>query len=390
MNNRFMRQERSPVQTTGLAPLKARLAGFGLTLLISLALSGCKPATSETSQTAPAATGVPATQIFADLLSPNFTNAPLAGEQANAIKASLAKLAALGPNAIPAVGEFLQRNLDLAFDVPDLATRIGAPSLRVSLIQWLGQSPSPEALAILTRTVQSTADPLELAALARGLEQAAPGKYRTNLLAAARESLAFAAEPSWDGRDVAPLFDVMVRSGADASDVERHVKTWPGYVAVFLLALPNGAGLPALIKLAENTGPKPPPGLGVAQRLLAEAAIHDSSAALALTNLARAGKINSDAWPGVGAAMAGHVFLAAQTLERASGTPPPPGAGVANLAVGNQHFLDVPSRGQMPAAEIGARIRLIDQLLEGNNDPAALDALEGARIALSARLDRPK
>src|SRR5439155_14186925 len=139
-------------------------------------------------------------------------------------------------SGIPAIRRFLEQNVDVSFG-KDGAESAGAPSLRAGLLESLRQIGGPEALALSRQVLQTTADPLEIALVARDLEEMAPGQYRRDVLDAARQTLAQAAEGNLDVKDPSLLFQVL-QSYGDAGAVADLVKLVPqwNYYATLALA----------------------------------------------------------------------------------------------------------------------------------------------------------
>jgi len=365
------------------------VAGIALAGVI---LSGINRDKSAAASAANASADDTARRIVADLSSLNLSNAPLSAGQAVWFKDRLANLSVLGSNALPAIAEFLGRNADLYFDTTGSVELAGAPSLRVALIEVVGKLRGPDAGALVKSTFQATADPVELATLARLLDRSEPGQHRATFLNAARETLALAASASWDGRDVAPLFEMLREFGgaAVAADLERYANPWFHYASMTLVELPEAAGVPVLLKLI-NDKARLAPGRAAFLRALAETALKQKAAADELLAQTRANRIGESAWPGVGAALSGHTLhFARPVLAAPSPLVARTSTRTIRIALGNQRLLEAAPPDNLPAKDIGDRIRLIDRLLEATTNPSALDALEGARIQLSARLSRTK
>jgi hypothetical protein len=111
----------------------------------------------------------------------------------------LEELIAAGPTALPAVSEFLARNVDIDFVPPNQGRggRGGAPgdfilppSLRFGLFDAAKQIGGAEAEKLLEDVLGATGRGVEVAWLARALQEMAPKKYRDVALGAARELLA--------------------------------------------------------------------------------------------------------------------------------------------------------------------------------------------------------
>ncbi len=110
-----------------------------------------------------------------------------------------ASLTDIGPAAIPAIREFLARNLDLDYQTGALkGSRDGVvptdflvpPSLRFGLFDSLKQIGGADAETALVDVLRATARGLEVAYLARVLQEMAPNKHRDVALSSAKELLA--------------------------------------------------------------------------------------------------------------------------------------------------------------------------------------------------------
>jgi hypothetical protein len=107
-------------------------------------------------------------------------------------------LIAAGPAALPAIRNFLQRNQDAEYDVGFVrGGRDGniplefsvPPSLRLGLLEAAKRIGGDSAEQLLAETLKTTGRGIEVAYLARALQQMAPDKYRSLALASARELL---------------------------------------------------------------------------------------------------------------------------------------------------------------------------------------------------------
>ena len=166
----------------------------------------------------------PQTQALVARLSQlDVRNGAVTPEQAAAFKESLAELKQRGAESVPAIKEFLDKNLDLAFGGLAGGKDLGASSLRASLIDALGGIGGAEASGALMNVLQSTSVPGEIAQIARVLEQQAPGMASEAATAAAREALALAASGKLGNQDVGPLFGVLTTYGGAGAvgDLER-------------------------------------------------------------------------------------------------------------------------------------------------------------------------
>jgi hypothetical protein len=111
----------------------------------------------------------------------------------------LDQLTQAGPEALPAIRQFLGSNADVEFDrlaearVPrDIRAMTDAVvpfSLRLALFDVVRQIGGQEAEELLAETLSRTQRGFEIACLTQLLEEMAPAKYRDNALAAARALL---------------------------------------------------------------------------------------------------------------------------------------------------------------------------------------------------------
>lgn len=120
----------------------------------------------------------------------------------------LQMLVDLGPDALPVIQDFLKQNKDVDY-VGDVLNESGErarsgfssryvtrtdflvpPSLRLGLVDVLDQIEGEGAEAILAETLDTTGRAVEVAYIARLLEEVTPGKYRDNALKAAKDLLA--------------------------------------------------------------------------------------------------------------------------------------------------------------------------------------------------------
>ena len=346
-------------------------------------------ATAVTTVTKPAATSK--ADLITRIASVNVTSGPVAAERAGEWKQAVAQLAGQGAAALPAISEFLAKNVDVNFQVHGNDAVLGAPTLRVALLQVVEKIGGGNAVALAAQLLQATADPVELAVLTRYLERAEPGKHRATAVSAARDTLALAVTPDWDGRDVGPLFEILKKFGdaEAAGELEKYGNTWFDYTPITLAGMPGDAGVPSLIRLVKNADGRLTLGRDVYQRVLAQAAVSNTNAAAALVE--EVGKIDVGAWPAVGATLAGNqLHLGKPLLDEASPLVARPDTRKYHVAVGNQDFCETTPPEKMDADDVGRRIRLIDQLLEATTNPAAIDALEHARVALAARVTEAK
>src|SRR5947208_3433314 len=103
--------------------------------------------------------------------------APMTQEEAAQWKEHLQALVRQGPEAVPAIVEFLKRNKDLDFD-PGTSEAIGYASARKAMFDAMLQIGGLEGVSGMLQTLQTTADPREIALLAQDLEKLEPEQHR--------------------------------------------------------------------------------------------------------------------------------------------------------------------------------------------------------------------
>jgi hypothetical protein len=135
----------------------------------------------------------------------------------------LEELAAAGPAGLPAIRQFLNRNEEIDFVSASSgrggrgtgAESVLPASLRFGLFEVVKQIGGIEAEGVLAEILGTTGRGVEVAWLARALQEIAPNKYREAALAAARELLNRPANPQSvldrDERD--QLFGVLTMYG---------------------------------------------------------------------------------------------------------------------------------------------------------------------------------
>ena len=327
-------------------------------------------------------------QLVAKLTQPDLNSGPITAEKAAEWKENLQQLVQQGAAGTPAIRDFLEKNLDMNFESVNGGKALGQPSLRMALLDALRQIGGPEAMAISAQTLQTTTDPREIAFLARHLDQQAPEQYRDAALKAARESLALATEGKLEAKDVGPLFDVLGQYGGAGAvpDLEQAAARWKYYSAIALADLPEGAGIPSLLQMAD------PATGGRANRIAALEALAQLSplypeARDALLQQAHASQISDSSWITVAGVLAGDKLQIGKVAPEDVGTV---GTNLKmfHLSNGNQDFYSTQNTAQLSPGEITERVALIDQLLSQEKNtltPTATEALQKSRATLTNR-----
>jgi hypothetical protein len=313
----------------------------------------------------PAARGTDVAEQAIGRLSQLKPKEPLTADQAEAVKQDLQQLIAEGDGAIPAIRQFLKQEQDFGFDSAT-SKLVGSPTLRTALIDTLRQVGSPEAMEVSHQVLGEAVDPLEVAQLARNLEEKAPGQFRQDELAAARNSLDLAADGKLKGRDVSPLFELFHAYGdesvaAQMKQIAERGK-WLNYLPFVMAELPNGIGVSALTELADNPTVMARDQQSSIFKALAVAAANHREAATALAERARANQIPDAGWTQVALAISGNYSRPYTDTVFGGGTGQP----------------------VLSPEQVTQRLSLIDQLLAATTSPTARDALNQARTRLAA------
>ena len=311
----------------------------------------------------------------------------LTQEQAVQWKRNLEQLIQEGTAALPAMREFLARNVDLDFG-PEGRQRLGYSSVRTAMIDALPQIGGPEAVSLMLQTLQTTSDPREIALLAQSLDKQAPEQYRAEAINATRETLALAAQGKLDGRDVGPLFEVLQKFAGAAAvpDLEQASGQWKYYAALSLAQLAEGAGIPALIQMARDPAAAGKGTLSVALEMLARVAPQYPEARSALIEQARQNMIPPSLWPYVASSLSGEQYQYRESVFSAStGTPSDGNLKTIHINFGNQNLYSAAGVGGLSPDQVNQQVSLIDELLAATNDPAAAILLRQSRELLLKR-----
>jgi hypothetical protein len=307
-------------------------------------------------------------------------------EHADQLRQSFAELAGQGTAAVPAIRQFLEGNQDLSFEESSGASAVGYSSVRAGLFDVLRQIGGPETTDTFLNTLRATADPSEIALIGRYLEEQAPGQNRQEVVTAARETLHQAARGQLPVREAAPLFQVLQAHG-DASviaDLELAMPQWSYYATMALAGLPEGQGVSTLAqRVKESADGSKAPNTFVLQMLAQSAGDHPDAAA-ALIEQARLNLISDRAWVKIAEGLAGDQYhLGQPATGGVNPEVPPAGLKTYHIESGNQNFYSLPFNASGTPDQAAQRRALIDQLLGTTLNPAAMQALQNARSALS-------
>ena len=121
----------------------------------------------------------PPKDLVAEMMAMCSQTDPITKEQAERFKRNLSALIGQGASAVPAIQELLAKNLDAKFNELAGGSELGYSSLRASMIDALRQIRGPESEAAMVQTLQTSAQPAEMLALANNLQAAAPANIAT-------------------------------------------------------------------------------------------------------------------------------------------------------------------------------------------------------------------
>jgi len=200
----------------------------------------------------------------------------------------LEDLIALGPSAVPAIRGFLAEKKDIVYQAPDpgkggrggsiLNEFIYPPSLRFGLFDALRRIGGTEAEVALGEALSSSDRGVEVAWLARTLQEMAPNKYREVALAAAKGLLArpVAINPAnpLDNGDRDNLFSVLAMFGDT---------TYVSTAQTQLVRSDGAVDRPALKYIQQSLGQQ---SIGIAAQLYDDPRLSDPSKKEPLARLA--------------------------------------------------------------------------------------------------------
>ncbi|HXJ56721.1 MAG TPA: hypothetical protein VNU68_08665 [Verrucomicrobiae bacterium] len=309
-----------------------------------------------------------AQEVIARVGQLDFFAGGLSPQKTEELKRSFKQLVEEGAGAVPAIRAYLDRFQDIDFDPFGAAKQVGYPSLRMGMLDALRQIGTPEALELSLQTLHTTADPQEIAFLAKGLErQLPPDQFRSVVLAAASESLEQALSGQWSGRNVTPLFEVLQRYGDEGviGLLEKASSKWNFYATLALAGMPNGAGIPALVRMVQDQASAAVGNGDLALRPLAQAALQFPQARASLLEQARLNQVPEKAWSGIAASFLGNY-----------------------IQYGNQLFGSTAPAVMWSKEQIDLRFNLIDQMIAVTTSPTGKQVLQNAQAQMLSRLPK--
>jgi len=332
---------------------------------------------------AQAATQTPrsARQVMAELVELSESRGPITKEQAERFKQNLDELIRQGSTSVPAIREFLQKNVDTDFAQIAGADELGYSSFRAALFDTLKQIGGLESQTAMVEALQTTAVPAELLELSKDLDQTAPGLYRAQILKAAHQVLDMASAHQLGGDvELGPAYRMLQSYGEanTTADLARHDPA-SFYNAIAMANLPDGQGLPSLIQMASHDASGSSPdasGQTIAIQMIAQLAGQNSQAVEALVQMAQKGQIRNSVLEKLAPILGGEQYQLGDSAGQ--NTPADEGADSPKYSILN------------PAStpdQINQRIGLIDKFLGlVAADSAAAAALKNQRSILSGKL----
>lgn len=292
-----------------------------------------------------------------------------------------------GDAGVAAVREILATGSN--YDFGDWGrTNLGYASSRFALFDALAKTGTPDARLALAETLQSTLEPAEIGTVLRHLETLSPGQYREQALQAAQQTIAAAERGSLPGRDIASAFEILQKYGGPETvpQLNRLSEKYVYYSTMALAQLPDDAGLPLLISMAQGEGDRSFAVKLAAQQMLATLAPDHPAAFDALLDNVRSNLIAPSGWKFVAAALEGKNF------SYENGTLNPPAATTntndlyrAHLIPGNQHYLQAVPPTALTPDWASQQIGLVDQLLAVTRNADAVAQLQRVRGLLQTR-----
>jgi hypothetical protein len=285
-------------------------------------------------------------------------------QQADEVNELIRQLMGLGEDALPVVREYLASGEDIRFRFPQRGKKYDYPTMRIALLETLIHIGGEVAVETMANIISKVRDERELLVVTYGLEKMAPGQYRETAISLAVALLERRSSGKTRAADIAPLFEVLqVYGDAQATVVlEQAVGRWNYYASLALANMPDGVGVPSLIRLSKDPAILALGTGDYALRPLAQVATLYPEARSALLAQSAANAIPESAWPSVASSLAGY-----------------------SIRFGNPSFQDSLGRIRWTEGEILARIRLIDQLYASTSSQSAHSELQEARNELVKR-----
>lgn len=319
------------------------------------------PASAAASVSKPVVTGA-AKDLVTSLAALDPKKGPITKEQAEQWKQKLKELVAQGKDAVPAIREFLERNVELSYAAAG-GESLGYSSLRASMIDALAQIGGPDATSALLSTLGTSALPSELEQLSRALDQMAPGQYRNDILNAARQTMELATSGGLGKEDAAPLFAILEKWGDPSvtADLQKAANAYKYYPVIALANLPDGAGVDTLVNMAKD-----PNAPSTVAEMLGQLAPTSDKAMNELIDLARNGRLTPMQWQQIISLVGnGEQYLFGDAAKASAANPSQNDCQFFHIEWNNQNFSKCKTRNFQP----DAAVKVLNQLLGATSDP---------------------
>jgi hypothetical protein len=301
----------------------------------------------------------PAKDLVNSLAAIDPRKGPLTKEQAEKWKQDLKSLVSQGGAAVPAIREFLDRNVELSYRTGNGGDALGYSSLRSSMIDALQQIGGPEATQALLGTLGTTALPSEIQQIAQALNQTAPGQYSQDVMNAARQTLDLALNGSLCKEDAAPLFKILESDPNSADQMQKAINAYKYYPAIALEQMPNDAGVPTLVKMSKD-----PNAPSTVPEMLAEKAATSQDALVALQQMVKDNRLTPMVWQEVISLMSGDQYVYGNQPQ-----PNVPGQQIDcqyfHIEFNNQNY----SKCKNPTFDAAKGIAALNQIAGTTTDP---------------------
>jgi len=165
-------------------------------------------------------------------------------------------------------------------------------------------------------------------------------------------------------------------------DLERAAGHWGHYAALALAQLPDGAGVPSLLRMADPAGDGGvSPARLQALQVLAQLAPMNPEVRSALVEQARANSILPHMWPFLAQPLAGETArLQNPVLDSRPAAPEEARKGMVHVPRGNQSLYWAREGGALSPLQVTRQLALIDELRAATSDPDARRVLEQVRL----------
>ncbi|MGZ4963224.1 MAG: hypothetical protein ACXWC8_11775 [Limisphaerales bacterium] len=325
------------------------------------------PTTATVAAPKPVVTGA-AKDFVTSLAALDPKKGPVTKEQAEKWKQDLKSLVAQGNTAVPAIREFLDRNVELSYANVG-GESLGHSSLRSSMIDALQQIGGPEAMGALLSTLQTTALPSELEQISKALDQSAPGQYRTDILTAARQTLDLATGGGLGKEDAAPLFSILEKWGDPSvtADLQKAASAYKYYPVIALANLPDGAGVDTLVNMAKD-----PNAPSTVPEMLGQLAPTSQKAMDELLDLARNNRLTPAVWQQVISLVSGDQYLFGDAAKASAANPGSNDCQFFHIEWNNQNF----SKCRNPNFQADKSVAAMNQLLGVTTDPSIRTSIQ--------------